>query len=172
MEHDAGAQASGEHFDCKAFLERHAGATVMKYQADEVIYAQGDLADSVYCIVDGTVKITVLSEQGKERIIAFLGPSDFFGEGCLDEPRPRGSTVTATSPSTIGRFSAKIAKEALATDTAFSNMLFRFLLDRNEKLKADLIDQLFSSSEMRLARVLLMLANYGGTLVRNRCPSS
>ena len=164
MEHDAGAQAGGGHFDCRAFVERYASTTVTKYQPGEVIYAQGDLADSVYFIVDGRVKITVLSEQGKERIIAFLGPSDFFGEGCLDGGRPRRSTVMATSHSTIGRVTAKIVRQALAEDISFSNAFFRFLLDRNEKLKEDLIDQLFSSSEKRLARILLTLANVEATI--------
>jgi CRP/FNR family cyclic AMP-dependent transcriptional regulator len=113
------------------------------------------------CIVGGLVKISVFSDQGKEAIIAFLGAADFFGEDCLDARTHRTSTISATSESEIVRFGREAIRRALAADPAFSQLFFRWLLSRNEKLKTDLLDQLFYSSEKRLARILLTLANTG-----------
>jgi CRP/FNR family cyclic AMP-dependent transcriptional regulator len=149
------------NFDYRAFMAKYRGVTLTKFRADEIIYAQGDPAEAIFYIVSGSVKITVLSDQGKEGIIAMLGPDDFFGEGCLDGRRHRASTITTTTVSEIVRFSRDAIKRALADDVEFSQMFFHWILSRTEKLKADLIDQLFNSSEKRLARILLTLANTG-----------
>jgi CRP/FNR family cyclic AMP-dependent transcriptional regulator len=148
-------------FDYLAFIAAYGAVAIKKFREDETIYVQGDVADAVFYIVFGSVKITVLSDQGKEGVIAILGPGDFFGEGCLDGRTHRTSTITATSACEIVRFGRDAIKRALEDDAAFSHMFFRWLLHRTEKLKADLIDQLFNSSEKRLARILLTLANTG-----------
>lgn len=149
------------NFDYRAFMAKYRGVTLTKFGSGEIIYAQGDPAEAVFYIVSGSVKITVLSDQGKEGIIAMLGPGDFFGEGCLDGRRYRASTITTTSVSEMVRLGRDAIRRALADDVDFSQMFFRWILHRNEKLKADLIDQLFNSSEKRLARILLTLANTG-----------
>ena len=150
-----------ESFDYRAFMANYRGVTIAKYRDGENIYAQGDPAEAVFYIVSGSVKISVLSDQGKEGVIAMLGPGDFFGEGCLDGRTHRTSTITTTSACEIARFGRDAIRRALAEDATFSQMFFRWILHRNEKLKTDLLDQLFYSSEKRLARILLTLANTG-----------
>jgi CRP/FNR family cyclic AMP-dependent transcriptional regulator len=156
-----GGYGKSERFDYHALLAKHAGATIAKYENGQIIYAQGDPADAVFYIVSGMVKVAVISEHGKEGIVALLGPDDFFGEGSLDDRPLRTSTLTATSTCEIVRLSRALVVRMLGDDPAFSRAFLAFLLGRTEKLKADLIDQLFNSSEKRLARILLTLANSG-----------
>jgi CRP/FNR family cyclic AMP-dependent transcriptional regulator len=148
-------------FDFQAFIgKRHAG-TLAKYQDQQIIYTQGDPADAVFYIVSGAVKVTIISEHGKEAIIAILGAGDFFGEGCLDGLLLRNSTIVATTACEIARFDRKTIIDALNDDHEFSHLFLSFVLDRNQKLQADLVDQLFNSSEKRLARILMTLASSG-----------
>ena len=148
-----------EPFDYRAFVAKHGGGVVSKYGDKQTIYAQGDAADALYYMVSGTVKVTIVSEYGKEAVIAILGPGDFFGEACLDGHLLRNSTITATSACQIARFDHAIVSSALTYDQDFARIFMHFVLERNQKLQADLIDQLFNSSEKRLARILLTLAN-------------
>jgi CRP/FNR family transcriptional regulator, cyclic AMP receptor protein len=148
-------------FEYEAFVAKHAGATLVKYADRETVYVQGDPTDAFFYIVSGTVRISVVSEHGKEGVVAMLQPGDFFGEGCLSTRRTRATTVTAASACEVVRLGKAAAVRALREDPAFSALLMEFLLDRNEKLKDDLLDQLFNSSERRLARILLTLANTG-----------
>ncbi len=153
---------AGGAFDYQAFLDRTPGVgAVADYSANQIVYAQGDPTDALYYIVTGGVRVSVVSEQGKEGIIALLGPGSFFGEGCLDGRPMRTSTVTTTGACKIVRLRPDHVMRSLTDDPEFSKVFFRFLLGRTEKLKADLIDQLFNSSEKRLARILLTLANAG-----------
>jgi CRP-like cAMP-binding protein len=131
----------------------------MKFADDEAIYAQGDAADALFYIASGAVKVTVISEFGKEAVIGILVAGDFFGEGCLDGPLAQSSTITASSDSAIVRIDRTVAKRAMRDDMNFAQIFTSFLMQRNRKLQADLLDQLFNSSEKRLARILLTLAN-------------
>ena len=149
-----------ERFDFRGFIAKHGGA-VSKYAERQVIYAQGDPADALYYIVEGSVKITIFSEYGKEAVIGLLGVADFFGEGCLDGQLRQNATIMTTSSAEIVRFQRPAVVRALAEDPAFAQLFMYFVLERNQKLQADLIDQLFNSSEKRLARILLTLANTG-----------
>ena len=170
-EHTRGPQAG--FFDCLTFLERHPGSgRVADFASGQTVYAQGDLADHLYCLVSGTVRISVYSERGKEGVIALLGPGSFFGEGCLNHRPLRTTTVTATSACKIACIQAESVARALREDPAFSRVFVNFLIARNEKLKDDLIDQLFNSSEKRLARILLTLANSWTGPESNRLPIS
>lgn len=157
-----GSDRPDEGFDYQAFIAANPGAgTIAEYSSDQIIYAQGDPADALFYVIAGTVRISVVSEQGKEGIIALLGPGSFFGEGCLDGRPHRVSTVTAADACKIARLRPETVMQALTGDPGFARVFFKFLLGRTEKLKADLIDQLFNSSEKRLARILLTLANTG-----------
>jgi CRP/FNR family transcriptional regulator, cyclic AMP receptor protein len=150
-----------EAFDYRAFFARHGGGTFSKYADKQTIYAQGDNADALFYIVDGAVKVTIFSEYGKEAVIGILGPGDFFGEGCLDGQLLRNSTIATTAASEIVRLDRSVVVTALKDDPAFAQSFVHFVLDRNQRLQADLVDQLFNSSEKRLARILLTLANTG-----------
>jgi len=146
-------------FDYRAFISMHGGGSISEYANGDVIYAQGDSADAVYYIIEGSVKISVLSENGKEGVLAILGRGDFFGEGCLSGRSTRTSTLSTTSPSEIVRLNKDVVIRALSDDGEFRRAFCIFILQRTEKLKADLIDQLFNSSEKRLARLLFTLAH-------------
>ena len=150
-----------EPFDYRAFIAKHGGGMVSKYADKQTIYTQGDTADALFYIVSGAVKVTIFSEYGKEAVIGILGLGDFFGEGCLDGQLARNSTIAATAASEIVRLDRLVVVAALNSDPAFAQCFMHFMLDRNQKLQADLIDQLFNSSEKRLARILLTLANTG-----------
>jgi CRP-like cAMP-binding protein len=150
-----------EHFDHTALIVKYPGASVSSYPDRETIYTQGDPGDAVFYVASGRVKVTILSEHGKEAVIAFLGPGDFFGEGCLDEIVLRQSTITTSADSQIARFDRKTFDKALREDPAFTAVFLNFVLHRNQSLQADLVDHLFNSSEKRLARVLLTLASAG-----------
>ncbi len=156
-----GATRSDAHFDYEAFTATKGSASVLDYPDRHIVYAQGEAADAVFCIISGSVKITVVSEHGKEGVIALLGPSDFFGEDCLDDRLWRPSTAITAGACKIARFSKDVISRAISHDAAFSNIFIKHLLGRNEHLKVDLADHLFNSSEKRLARILLTLANVG-----------
>jgi CRP/FNR family cyclic AMP-dependent transcriptional regulator len=149
-------------FDLKSFLAKEGeGKTLGHYQKDEHIFAQGDLADAIFYIHSGRVKLTVNSDKGKEAVIAILEPGNYFGEGCLAGQKVRMSTATALSECSILRLAKGLVVRLLQEEPAFSDTFVSFLLSRNIRIEEDLVDQLFNSSEKRLARVLLLLANFG-----------
>jgi CRP/FNR family cyclic AMP-dependent transcriptional regulator len=149
-------------FDPKVFLATaNGGRMLSKYRTDKVIFSQGDLADAVFYIQKGQVKITVVSEQGKEAIVAVLGPDQFCGEGCLTGQPRRMATATAMTECQIMRLEKAAIIRVLHEEPAFSEMFVSHLLARTIRVEADLVDQLFNSSEKRLARALLLLANFG-----------
>ena len=150
------------HFEPKLFLAKVGnGRTITEYRKNEVIFPQGDPADAIFYIQKGKVKLTVVSNQGKEAVIAMLGSGDFFGEGCLAGQPRRMSTVTTITESSIVRLNKADTVRVLRDEPAFSEMFLHYLLTRNIRIEEDLVDHLFNSSEKRLARVLLLLANFG-----------
>lgn len=155
------AQMKENSFDVRAFIAKFGGGGILKRGVGQVIYAQGDPADALYYVLSGTIKITINSEFGKEAVIGVLGGGSFFGEGCLTENRSRASTVVTVNDCEIARFDAAFVLRVLDEDVPFSRLLMMFLLNTAERLEADLIDRLFNSSEMRLARILLTLADTG-----------
>jgi CRP-like cAMP-binding protein len=149
-------------FDPKAFLARIGdGRSIGKYGKGKVVFSQGDAGDAVFYIQKGKAKLTVVSEQGREAVIAILGTDDFFGEGCLAGQTKRIATVTAMSDSVIVRLEKSAIVRVLHEEPAFSEKFIAHLLGRSIRVEADLVDQLFNSSEKRLARLLLLLANFG-----------
>jgi len=149
-------------FDPKKFLSKvNGGRAVSDYRQDQVVFRQGDPSDAVFYIESGKVKKTVVSEQGKEALVALLGASDFFGEGCLAGEALRLSTVTALTKSVIARISKADITRVIHEEPAFAELFISHLLARNSRVEEDLVDQLFNSSEKRLARTLLLLANFG-----------
>jgi CRP-like cAMP-binding protein len=149
-------------FDPKALLERvNGGRSVRSYQRKEAIFSQGDAADAVFYLQKGAVKLTVVSKQGKEAVVGIVGPDMFFGEGCLAGQHVRMSTATATENTVAIRLEKKGMIRLLHTDPKFSELFTAYLLSRNIRFEEDLVDQLFNSSEKRLARILLLLANFG-----------
>jgi CRP/FNR family transcriptional regulator, cyclic AMP receptor protein len=149
-------------FDPKAFLSKvNGGRAIRDYRKDQIVFRQGDPSDAVFYIESGKVKKTVISEQGKEAVVALLGVGDFFGEGCLaGEPR-RLSTVSALMKCVIARISKADITRVIHEEPAFAELFIAHLLSRNSRVEEDLVDQLFNSSEKRLARTLLLLANFG-----------
>jgi CRP-like cAMP-binding protein len=149
-------------FDPKEFFSRiGAGRTNIKFAANDVVFAQGDAADAVYYLQNGNAKITVTSENGKEAVLAIIGPGDFFGEGCMNGQPRRMATVTAIAECSIVRLEKAAMLRVLHDEPNFSDLFIGHLLHRNSRVEADLVDQLFNSSEKRLARTLLLLANFG-----------
>jgi CRP/FNR family transcriptional regulator, cyclic AMP receptor protein len=149
-------------FDPKAFLSKvDAGRTISDYRKDQIVYGQGDPADCVFFIQSGKVKKTVVSEQGKEAVVALLGTGDFFGEGCLAGESLRLATVSAMTKCVIVRISKGDVTRVIHEEPAFAELFISHLLARNSRVEEDLVDQLFNSSEKRLARTLLLLANFG-----------
>ena len=156
------ATGSNVVFDPKAFLATVGeGRSVTKSREGEVVFSQGDPADALFYVQRGKVKVTTLSSQGKEAVVAILGAGDFFGEGCLAGQPLRISTVAAIVNSSIARLAKADVIRVLQEQPAFSELFMAYLLARNVRMEADLIDQLFNSSEKRLARLLLLLANFG-----------
>jgi CRP/FNR family transcriptional regulator, cyclic AMP receptor protein len=149
-------------FDAEAFL-RSAGATrgVATYPKGKIVFSQGQPSDAVMYIQKGGVKISVLSRSGKEAVVAMLGPGDFFGEGALTGQPIRIGTATATSPTTVLVIEKGAMLRLLRDEPTFSERFISYMLERNLRVEADLIDHLFNSSEKRLARTLLLLARYG-----------
>jgi CRP/FNR family cyclic AMP-dependent transcriptional regulator len=149
-------------FDPKVFLAKVGkGKTHTEYPKNQKVFSQGEAAEAIFFIQRGKVKLTVVSKQGKEAVIAILGAGDFFGEGCLAGQTLRMSTVTTISECSIVRFDKADTVRVLHDEPAFSEMFLHYLLSRNIRIEEDLVDHLFNSSEKRLARVLLLLANFG-----------
>ena len=149
-------------FDPKSFLAKVGeGRTVPKCRKDEIVFSQGDPADAMFYIQEGKIKITVISEQGKEAVVAMLGPDDFFGEGCLAGQPRRMATAAAMTDSALMRLEKAAMIRVIHDEPAFSEMFIAHLLARTIRVEEDLVDQLFNSSEKRLARMLLLLANFG-----------
>jgi CRP-like cAMP-binding protein len=149
-------------FDPEAFL---AGAgierKVTKYVRDDAVFSQGEPARHVFYIQKGGIKLSVLSETGQEAVVALLAPGDFFGEGCLAGQTVRMGTATAMTASSILSVGKEAMVRVLHEEQAFSDRFIKHMLTRNIRIEEDLIDQLFNSSEKRLARALLLLARYG-----------
>jgi CRP/FNR family transcriptional regulator, cyclic AMP receptor protein len=149
-------------FDPKTFLATVShGRTISKYAKDAVIFAQAGPADSVFYVQKGRIKLVVESKQGREAVIALLGPGEFFGEGCLIGQTLRLATARAMAESEVMRVGKAAMVRVLKDEPAFGALFMAHLLMRNSRVEADLVDQLFNSSEKRLARALLMLANFG-----------
>ena len=138
-----------------------AGKAVVNYRKDRIVFAQGDVADKVFYIQSGKIKLTVVSEQGKEAVVGILEPQQFFGEGCLNGQAVRIATARALEPCVITSITRKAMLAALRKEPKFSEFFVAYLLTRSLRVEEDLIDQLFNSSEKRLARLLLLLANFG-----------
>ena len=149
-------------FNPKLFLSKvNGGRTISDYRKNQIVYRQGDPSDSVFFIQSGKVKKTVVSEQGKEAVVALLGADDFFGEGCLAGETLRLATVSAMTKCVIARISKADIARVIHEEPAFAELFISHLLARNSRVEEDLVDQLFNSSEKRLARLLLLLANFG-----------
>jgi CRP/FNR family transcriptional regulator, cyclic AMP receptor protein len=149
-------------FDSKVFLATvNRGRNISNYRKDEVIFSQAELADTVFYIQRGKVKIVVTSEEGKEAVVAILGTGEFSGEGCLIAQPRRLARATAMTESAVMRVEKAEMIRVLHDEPTFAELFTSHLLTRNSRIEADLVDQLFNSSEKRLARVLLLLANFG-----------
>ena len=149
-------------FKPKAFLSSPGkGKKLRTYRKHEIVFSQGEPADSVCYIREGRVKLTVASAAGKEAVTGLPGPGEFFGEGCLSAQTHRKATASAIEDSQIVRVEKALMADLLAAEPEFSAMFVSFLLARNERAEADLVDQIFNSAEKRLARTLLLLANHG-----------
>jgi CRP/FNR family cyclic AMP-dependent transcriptional regulator len=149
-------------FDPKVFLSKvNGGRSTSEYRKNQVVYRQGDVADSVFYIQTGKAKVTVVSEQGKEAVVAVLGAGDFFGEGCIAGQVLRLATVATLSESVITHITKAEIISVIHKEPAFAELFISHLLARNSRVEEDLVDQLFNSSEKRLARTLLLLANFG-----------
>jgi CRP/FNR family cyclic AMP-dependent transcriptional regulator len=149
-------------FDPKAFLAKIGeGRTIAEYSKNEMVFAQGDPANAVFYIQKGKVKLTIVSNAGKEAIIAILGAGDFLGEGCLKAQPLRLASAAAMSDCSIVRLEKATMTRVLHDEPTFSEIFVSYLLSRTIRIEEDLIDQLFNSSEKRLARVLLLLAHFG-----------
>jgi CRP-like cAMP-binding protein len=149
-------------FNSTSFLAKVGeGRSIGKYSKGRVVFSQGDAGDAVFYVQEGKVKVTVVSEQGKEAVVAILGTDEFFGEGCLAGQTLRISTVTTFNDSVIARIEKAAIIRVIHQEPTFAEMFIAHLLGRTIRVEADLVDQLFNSSEKRLARMLLLLANFG-----------
>ena len=149
-------------FDPQAFLATIGeGRKIVPFQKKQTIFAQGDAADAVFYVQSGKVKLTVVSNNGKEATIGILSERDFFGEGCLAGQPLRMAAATAMTDCELLRVEKRAMMQALHREHAFSDMFVAYLLTRNIRYEEDLVDQLFNSSEKRLARILLLLAHFG-----------
>jgi CRP-like cAMP-binding protein len=156
------AGKTNQAFDPKEFLAKVGeGKTILQFRRDEVVFAQGDVASTVFYIQKGRVKVVVISEQGKEAVVGILEPGQFFGEGCMNGHSLRIATTTAMEECLITVITKAAMLAALHDQPKFSELFMAYLLTRNSRIEEDLIDQLFNSSEKRLARLLLLLANFG-----------
>ena len=151
-----------ETFDPKQFLSKIAeGRTLKHLKRGQVLFAQGDTADSLFFIQKGKIKLSVVSNVGKEAVVAILAEGAFFGEGCLAGQHVRMSTAAAMVPSSLMRLDKASMVRVLVEEPSFAELFLRYVLSRNIRIEEDLVDQLFNSSEKRLARLLLLLANFG-----------
>jgi CRP/FNR family cyclic AMP-dependent transcriptional regulator len=160
MEHVAQKKSPPSRYGKRA-AESGEGARIATFDEGSVVFAQGDVANALFRIQKGKIKLSVVSNAGKEAVIAVLGAGDFFGEGCLAGQPLRMSTATAMTECSIARMEIADVIERLQKDAAFSKLLLSYMLTRTMRIEEDLIDQLFNSSEKRLARALLLLANFG-----------
>jgi CRP/FNR family transcriptional regulator, cyclic AMP receptor protein len=149
-------------FNARLFLGKSdTGRNIEKYRKNDEIYAQGDVADTVFYIQKGKVKVTVLSDLGKEAVVGILAQGQFFGEGCLDGVKLRSATTNAMEDCLLTSITKAAMFATLEAEPKFSAFFMAHLLSRNSRIEDDLVDQLFNSSERRLARLLLLLANFG-----------
>jgi len=149
-------------FDPKSFLAKVGkGRRIGKYRKNQVIFSQGDLADEIFYIQKGQVKVTVVSDLGKEAVVAIVPVNEFFGEGCLAGQTHRLATAVAMTETVVMQLERAAIVRVIHEEPAFSEMFIAHLLNRTLRVEADLVDQLFNSSEKRLARLLLLLANFG-----------
>jgi CRP/FNR family cyclic AMP-dependent transcriptional regulator len=163
--------SSNAPFNPKSFLGLAGpGKVLKKYRKNDVIFAQGDVADAIFYIQKGKVKVTVLSEQGKEAVVGILAQGQFFGEACLDGAKLRTSTTHAIEECSLTSMTKVVMIAILRAEPAFSAFFLSYLLSRNSRIEDDLIDQLFNSSERRLARLLLLLADFGKESVTQPVP--
>ena len=149
-------------FEPQAFLAKvGTRKTIQTYRKNQIIHAQGDEADRIFYIQSGKVKVTVVSEQGKEAVVGILESEQFFGEGCLNGQSTRVGTARAIEECLITSINRKAMLAALRREPRFAELFMTYLVTRSNRIEEDLIDQLFNSSEKRLARLLLLLANFG-----------
>jgi CRP-like cAMP-binding protein len=152
---------SSAKFDAKTFLAEVGKGMARKYKRNRQVFLQGEPADAIFYIQEGKLKLTVVSAQGKEAVVAILGAGDFFGEGCLAGQPLRMTTASTLSECLVMRVERATVVRLLRSHPSFSDLLLHHLLSRNIRIEEDLVDHLFNSSEKRLARVLLLLANFG-----------
>ena len=153
---------ASDQFDVQRFLDTAGIARrIVRFAPEEIIYAQGDKATSVWYVQTGRVKLSIVSSAGKEAVIAILAPGDFFGEGCLAGQLRRMGTATALEPTAALRIGKQTMISTLHDHSSMSDRFIAHVLTRNIRIEEDLVDQLFNSSEKRLARTLLLLAQYG-----------
>ncbi len=155
-----GKEKSGSYQE-SLLIKLGVAGTVVSYRKGQTVFSQGDPARAVFYIQKGAAKLTVLSDRGKEAVIAILSAGNFFGEGCLAGQRVRMATATAVGPSSMLRIEQKEMMRVLHAQHGFSDLFIRYVLSRNIRIEEDLVDQLFNSSEKRLARALLLIARYG-----------
>jgi CRP/FNR family transcriptional regulator, cyclic AMP receptor protein len=157
------AKSNKRHiFNSRAYLASSGVARkVVEYQRSEKAYCQGDSATDVLYVQKGRIKLSLVNEVGKEAVVAMLGPGDFFGEGCLAGQNVRMGTATAIAPTTLLVIEQEEMVRVLHTEHAFSDRFMAYMLTRNIRIEEDLVDQLFNSTEKRLARTLLLLTRYG-----------
>jgi CRP/FNR family cyclic AMP-dependent transcriptional regulator len=157
----AGAKSRRE-FDVERYLDSAGPARkIVKYRKGQVVFAQGEPGTDIRYVQTGAIKLSVLSRLGKEAVVAMLGPGDFFGEGALAGQQLRIGTATAIAPSSVLVIERDVVVRLLREQPAFSERFLSYMLTRNIRIEADLVDQLFNSSEKRLARTLLLMARYG-----------
>jgi CRP/FNR family transcriptional regulator, cyclic AMP receptor protein len=155
-------KATKNEFNPKVFLAKvGTGKKIARYGKDQAIFAQGDAAETIFYVQEGKVKIVVTSDQGKEAVVAVIEPDQFFGEGCLNGQSRRIATATAMEECLITSITKIAMMAVLQSEPKFSQLFVAYLLTRANRVEEDLIDQLFNSSEKRLARLLLLLANFG-----------
>ncbi len=153
---------AGATIDPKALrCDTGGGRTIVKHRKNQTVYSQGDVADAVFYVQKGKVKLIVVSQQGKEAVVSILGVDEFFGEGCLAGQQHRMSTVKTMSDVTAMRFEKADLHKLILQQPAFADLFMRHVLARTIRVEEDHVDQLFNSSEKRLARLLLLLANFG-----------
>ena len=156
------AKSKSGSFDPKDFLAKVGeGKTIVRYDKNQIIFTQGDPANTIYYVQKGRVKVVVISEQGKEAVVGILEARQFFGEGCMNGHSIRIATTTAMEECLITAITKEAMIATIHSEPKFSELFMAYLLTRNSRIEEDLIDQLFNSSEKRLARVLLLLANFG-----------
>ena len=162
MSYTSQTQVLENGFEPRAFLARAGGGkTIERYAKNQKIFIQGEVADTLFFIHEGKVKLTVLSELGKEAVVGIFAEGQFFGEGCLSRVGLRAATSHAMEDCLITSITKKAMLAALESEPEFSAFFITYLLSRNSRIEDDLIDQLFNSSERRLARLLLLLADFG-----------